>query len=219
MMAMDDRTLVGMAVRDVLDPVAGREQFDEASQYVTSETAQLAHSLVGWESDGGPAVDVMGSKYVRAEALQLIDQARATNEGTPLAPTVTSRMSGIEFRARREALGLERTDVATVFGNLPDTIKFWERGRTNVPYCVRHEMAMIEADTAEHVAELASLADQAENDGGHGSSWWVSVIERAQPAIRAYGLRWWRTCCVRAWGAREIPAAVMTLPASWAPIE
>ena len=215
---MNDKELIVLAAKAVVDPES-RAAFNKVAGEVTAETVRLAHETLRWEHEAGPAAQIVGYQRVRSEALDLLGQARAANENNRhREPPPSSRMSGVEVRARREALGLERSHLGSIFGVQQETVKDWERGRLPVPYRVRMQMVAVERETIETIEDLTSLVDQADKDEGHEDSWWTPVIDRAQPAVRAYGIRWWRTCCVKAWGEREIPAAVMTPPDYWAPL-
>ncbi len=126
------------------------------------------------------------------------------------------RLSGAELRARREALGMGRGALARCLGNRIDTIRHWEgqyRGE-KTPYRLRDQLSEIEAETDDSITDLEELISQIES----GLMRPLAVLERYKLAIRDYGWTWWRVICVRAYGARTIPPALLTPPEDWEPI-
>lgn len=127
---------------------------------------------------------------------------------------MAERMSPREFRARREALGLSRQQLATVLGNRMDTVVDWEQGRerTPIPYGIRDELSRVEFEMA---ATIDDLADWARTTQDANTGWLLQVVNHYQNAIQLYGWRWWRCCCVRAYGDQPIPDELLSVPESW----
>lgn len=64
-------------------------------------------------------------------------------------------VNGIELRARREALGLNQTDLAELLGVKQSTVSTWESGRRSVPAGVSGELNVIE-EQVESIVDLAA---------------------------------------------------------------
>ncbi|GAA4706735.1 protein of unknown function (DUF1870) [Promicromonospora umidemergens] len=110
------------------------------------------------------------------------------------------RMTGSEVQCAREALGLERVDLARLIGNDAATVRDWERGKTFVPFRVREEIGELEALTGRTVEQL--VADLREMSQSQAMVYREDEQARADDVARL-GRRWWRVVATRA--AAQVP--------------
>ena len=68
-------------------------------------------------------------------------------------------MDPIELRARREALGLSQSELATLLGVKQNTWSQWETGKRGVPDGVGEELARLEEVVEDLVDHLDSALD------------------------------------------------------------
>jgi ribosome-binding protein aMBF1 (putative translation factor) len=110
------------------------------------------------------------------------------------------RMTGSEVQCAREALGLERVDLARLLGNDAATVRDWERGKTFVPFKVQEQIGELDAITGRAVEQL--VADLREMPQAYA----VVYREDEQPQtgdVARLGRRWWRVVAARA--AARVP--------------
>lgn len=70
------------------------------------------------------------------------------------------KMTGIEFKARREYLGLDQDWIAARLGLTSERqVRRWESGDAPIPEGVRHELDQWEAATAAEVDAISAALD------------------------------------------------------------
>lgn len=116
------------------------------------------------------------------------------------------RLSGAEFRATRELLGLTLEAIASILDVRTDTIQRWERGREPIPYRVRDELAQASAGTDTAVATLVdAMLDVPEPAIIVYTT--DADLHAARPDMSHLTARWWRHVAARA--LRDVPGAVI----------
>jgi len=189
---------------EIIDALAADDMVT-ADPWAEFDIDAIANATLG-DSEQGYACQVDPNKFWQT----VVDNVIPKN-----ASTKRQRISRLELRARREALGLTREQLADIWGNAATTLRGWELGKDPVPYRIPNDLTRIEVETTRQVEYLAQLASNEAVSLGAIDDWSAKAIDRAQQAIRQYGMRWWRTCCARAYNGHPIPEQLLTIPESW----
>lgn len=105
---------------------------------------------------------------------------------------LSDRLSPIELRCRRKALGLSREDFAARLDVRNSTVAKWESGRTHIPDGVRAEVDALEDLLDTQTATYLSAAEDAQRialgpDEIESSIHWVAAA-RAVATLRREGV-------------------------------
>ena len=104
-------------------------------------------------------------------------------------------MTGSEVQCAREALGLERVDLARLLGNGPMWVRDWERGKSLVPFRVREQIGELDAQTDQAVEDLVAGLRRMPQPRA------LVYREDEQPVdgdVARFGRKWWRVVVTRA---------------------
>lgn len=140
-----------------------------------------------------------------SEDLAIWAQSRQQPKPAGLVPA-DGRMTPIELKVVREALGLSREQLAAALNVGVRSVDDWESGRRPVPDGVREDVERIEAYTAEVADHLA--ADLLEH-AGPDPVFEVYDRDTDMPALDLPGAplaptaRWWRAVAYRV--AADVP--------------
>ena len=105
------------------------------------------------------------------------------------------RMLGGELQARREYLGITRADLARLLNVREDTLRFWETGKTVIPYRVSSEITAIEEHTD---STVNAIIEAAEKDKRPTIAVYRDTEQNIPESVTDYGISWWRHVAARA---------------------
>ncbi|SPT75245.1 Uncharacterised protein [Arcanobacterium haemolyticum] len=95
-------------------------------------------------------------------------------------------MTGLEFAAWRNLIGLNFAEIAEIFGVAEKTVRNWESDRAPVPFGIAEEimsLAKVHEEYAEALAKkervITVSRDKSDFQGGRGRGWYVAALSRA----------------------------------------